>query len=318
MSFYDCVLDNCSTRYGYGGGVFCHSESGDDPNTSRFINCRFIRNAAHDYGGGLAVGEFAEISLVGCLFDQNTSDGPGGAFGAWSGHIAAVRCTAVGNETAPGHRGGAVVAWGQLAHIQMDNCILAFNVGAPDGGAVACVAEGVVDLTCSDVYGNDGGDWVGCIGTQAGQQGNMCVDPLFCGPQYNPELPHSLQPGSPCAPGGECGLVGALAVGCGFASAHGLSFGPANAQLSIGPSPCCDELTCRYEVPTGSQVSVVLYDSAGRVLQSLVDRVAHDTPQNEIRWNCCDKLGRSVPSGLYFLRVMGDGISTSRPVLIVR
>jgi hypothetical protein len=66
------------------------------------------------------------------------------------------------------------------------------------------------------VYGNAGGDWVGCIEDQYGINGNISEDPLFCDPETGD---FRLQEGSPCGPfsppNEECDLIGAWPVGCG-------------------------------------------------------------------------------------------------------
>ena len=78
--------------------------------------------------------------------------------------------------------------------------------------AVTCDGTGTAELVCSDVYGNQGGDWVGCIAGQDGIDGNISEDPLFCDWQ-NRDL--RLQEESPCAPEhNPCGLVGFWTVGC--------------------------------------------------------------------------------------------------------
>ena len=68
-------------------------------------------------------------------------------------------------------------------------------------------------LTCCDIYGNAGGDWVGCIADQYGINGNISEDPLFC------DLPGGdlhLNENSPCAAPQQptCGQIGALGIGC--------------------------------------------------------------------------------------------------------
>ena len=70
-------------------------------------------------------------------------------------------------------------------------------------------------LTCCDVYGNDGGDWVGWLAWQAGIEGNFAEDPLFC-ELVSSKLgsPLRLHEDSPCLPGNhpdgwDCGLIGA-------------------------------------------------------------------------------------------------------------
>jgi hypothetical protein len=68
-------------------------------------------------------------------------------------------------------------------------------------------------LVCCDLYGNAGGDWVGGIAGQAGQNGNLSRDPLFCGFEGDDFTLHS---DSPCAPDStpDCGLIGAWPVNC--------------------------------------------------------------------------------------------------------
>ena len=47
----------------------------------------------------------------------------------------------------------------------LDRTIIALNTGVD---AVTCTAGGIAELTCSDVFGNDTGDWTGCIDGQGG------------------------------------------------------------------------------------------------------------------------------------------------------
>ena len=80
------------------------------------------------------------------------------------------------------------------------------------GGGVVCGSSSAVPtLSCCDIYGNEGGDWVDRIASQYGINGNISSDPLFCAPEAGD---FTLHEGSPCAPGGECGLIGAWPVGC--------------------------------------------------------------------------------------------------------
>src|SRR5262245_14918798 len=65
-------------------------------------------------------------------------------------------------------------------------------------------------ISCSDIYRNAGGDWVGVIASQFGASGNISRDPLYCGPAIGD---FSLDAASPClAPA--CGRMGALGQGC--------------------------------------------------------------------------------------------------------
>ncbi|MBP6875294.1 MAG: hypothetical protein KBD56_04430 [Candidatus Eisenbacteria bacterium] len=128
------------------------------------------------------------------------------------------RCTVVGNT------GGGLCAWdeGLLAAV---NTVIAWNTG---GEGIYCSGSGAADLVCCDIFGNEGGDWVGCIESQQGVNGNISLDPLFCDWQDG-DL--HLEVDSPCAPeyNPACGLIGALPVGCGSTPAQETTWGAMKA-----------------------------------------------------------------------------------------
>jgi hypothetical protein len=86
------------------------------------------------------------------------------------------------------------------------NTIVAFSIS---GLGVACDG-GEPTLMCCDVYGNEDGDWVGCLEGQLGVDGNIGEDPLLC----DLGIPFlGVHEESPCAPfsrpNPECDLIGA-------------------------------------------------------------------------------------------------------------
>jgi hypothetical protein len=96
----------------------------------------------------------------------------------------------------------------------IENTVIAFS---SSGGAICCTTERDAPvLTCCDLYGNSGGDWVDCVEDQYGINGNISEEPLFCDPENGD---FTLQDCSPCAPfslpNPECDLIGAWPVGCG-------------------------------------------------------------------------------------------------------
>jgi hypothetical protein len=112
-------------------------------------------------------------------------------------------------HSAPG--GAAARVWMDCAP-SFDNSILAFG---EFGAAVFCMGGGSATLTCCDLFGNAGGDWVGCLSGQLEVSGNLSADPLFCAPG---EGNLHLRKDSPCAefspPNPECSLIGAYPVEC--------------------------------------------------------------------------------------------------------
>lgn len=199
----------------FGGGLRL-----DNSSAAVFTDVVFIGNEASAYGGGVsAIGEFRP-TFVRPVFLENRAES-GGAIRAVAGaELSVISGTFFRNASL-----GGTVHCGSRSAANLENCIIAY---ALEGAAVVCSAwyTGEVKLTCSDLYGNEGGNWTGCIEGQEAENGNFSEDPLFCG-DLNPGTPVALAADSPCAPENnpECGLVGAFEVACGFTSVHHLTWG---------------------------------------------------------------------------------------------
>ncbi len=250
----NCVFDNCSSEYGggvccfygaspnisdclftrcdawRGGGVYVHeyiatifdcrfvdneSDKGGAIVTRNAIdmlisNCEFIDNRSTTYCGGTIYFNLNTTALVeDCVFIDSYSADYGGAVCCEEFSEPVLRnCTFYNCESAWG-AAGILAASGSLP--VLENTIIA---GSPSGEAVRCESA-YAELSCCDLYGNAGGDWVGCIAYQYGTNGNIAEDPLFCDPEDGNLF---LQTISPCAPfsppNPECDLIGALPVGC--------------------------------------------------------------------------------------------------------
>ena len=174
----------------YGGGMCCWVSS------PSVVDCTFSGNSASSGGGGMCLME-ASATVTGCTFSGNSAPVGAGVF--YSG-IAALRIDAVvGTESNT---------------IILERTIIAFSTA---GEAVySCPSGGGVTVTCCDIYGNAGGDWVGCIADQNNINGNFSANPMFCGRWDGDFCVDYL---SPCAPGRhpygyDCGVIGAYGVGC--------------------------------------------------------------------------------------------------------
>ncbi|MFC1573258.1 right-handed parallel beta-helix repeat-containing protein, partial [Candidatus Eisenbacteria bacterium] len=227
--FVGCTFKNNTAWYGHGGGV---SSTNGSPS---FIDCIFERNTSLQGGAGMDGYGHEALTVTGCWFRDNTEgDCPGlalvgsqteitrttfarNSYGALeisscSDGVHLDECTFYGNTGYMGHDAAAsVVAVGDVS-ILIENSIIAFGVDAP---AVGCIYDATVTLSCCNLYGNNAGDWVGCIADQYGVNGNISEDPLFCAPDYDD---FNLQEGSPCAPfsppNEECDLIGAWSGAC--------------------------------------------------------------------------------------------------------
>lgn len=219
----NCIFSDCHADWG--GGV---AIQGGGPVIQ---GCTFYF-CGHLYGmyeaGGAIHAMGGDISVEDCLFDMNGAP-KGGAI--WSRH-ATLRisgCTFtsnMGDGAALWCEGGTVVYLGsstvsfngcdgqiclQESSLHASRTIIAFSFCS--GPAVLCDAESIAHLSCCDIYGNPGGDWVGCLEGWEEINYNLCVDPMFCSLD---DLDARLRSDSPCAAQNNpnCGQIGSLGVAC--------------------------------------------------------------------------------------------------------
>lgn len=266
----------------HGGGAFCYFSS------PTFINCTLAKNTATSFGGGLRCGRYSSPALVNCTIAYNISSGTGG---------------------------GAIIE--DSSQPTFDNCIIAFN----EGESIYCFPVSEASLSCCDLYGNTGGDWVGCIEDQEGINGNITMDPLFCN---GPGGDFGLEDESPCGPSSppnvECELIGAWPVGC---DPTGIEDGSRSMALHLAPcvpNPLSHATLITYAIPETRRehgVRLRIFDASGRLVRTLVSE-----PQgggfNTVRWDGVNEAGEPVANGLYFYRLQWNGLSSTRRMVLLR
>ena len=231
-TFQDCTFKECTGRQG--GAVAVLNSS------ATFESCRFEGNEAAIDGGAIfaltaeltirmstfsgnaarfGAGIFmdndsgGEISTT--AFIGNSSSLVGGALVVSASDPVITECTFVGNGATSfdGMGGGAI--WCSFdAKPQLDRCLIAFQFA---GAAVVCDKPSSKlsgpELICCDLFGNEGGDYVGQVENQLDVDGNFSSDPLFC-ERENGDF--TVAENSPCLPeGNDCSaLIGRFGKGC--------------------------------------------------------------------------------------------------------
>jgi len=282
-TFRDCAIADHSTGLnGRGGGIFCSS------NDLRLRHCVLSGNGAHLQGGAI----------------HAVSSSPGSK-----------SCTFYGNFT-DGEGGGVNLAAG--SHARVDRTIIASTSW---GGPVACDQTSSVLASCVDLWDNAGGDYPGCLAGQLGINGNISSDPLFCD-AANENFRLSTE--SPCSPveNPSCGLIGALPVGCGPASAvrdQGLAGarGGVRSLSPVMPNPARGQATLRYQVPAAAHTLLTVHDVAGRTIAVLVDGM-RPAGKHDALWNGRDDSGRLVPAGVYTCRLRAGRVRDARTIVLTR
>jgi len=269
-----------------------------------------------DNAGGAVYCEGASPTFERCCFRQNAA-AYGGAVAANSSTPIFRQCTFVANTGSS--LGGALYSYYYGSSVSLEGCIVA---GSTQGEAVHCAYQGTATLSCTDIYDNAGGDWVGCISDQQGADGNQCCDPLFCDPDSGD---FHLDSASPCAPDHAppgCMLVGAVGVGCEVTSVVERAAGIPTA-LYLGPAvpnPFNPTTEISFGIPAAGEsggVSLGIYDALGRRVVTLVD--AELSPGYHCAaWDGTDGNGVRVASGVYFYRIEWSGRSETRKMVLLK
>ena len=98
---------------------------------------------------------------------------------------------------------------------------------------------------------------------------------------------------------------------------------PADAVAAFGvlrqsfPNPAAARLVIRFELKYSGQVSLRVFDVAGRHVATLVDR-GLDAGPHEAAWNGRDAAGRRVSSGVYVYELTMGGSRLTRRMVVTQ
>jgi hypothetical protein len=93
------------------------------------------------------------------------------------------------------------------------------------------------------------------------------------------------------------------------------AFGASLAQNE--PNPFNPETTIRFTMPASGNVTINIYDAAGRLVRSLVDGVK-DAGSHNVTWNGVDNHGSPVSSGVYFYRLTAGKFSETKKMTLLK
>ncbi len=197
--------------------------------------------------------------------------------------------------------------------VTIDRTIVAFNrLGA---GVEYDDPLTEVALECCDMFGNEGGDWVGNVANQLGLDGNFSADPLFCDLD---ESDYTLDANSPCLSGNhpdgtDCGLIGALGKGCGTTAVEPEP-GPVGLRLWASSNPFHEEIRFVYRAPQTGTTTLSVFDLLGRRLWSKATRPG----EGALCWDATTSAGVPVAPGTYFVQLETDTDTATKRILLLK
>jgi hypothetical protein len=94
----------------------------------------------------------------------------------------------------------------------------------------------------------------------------------------------------------------------------------APVKFTVGPSqpnPFNPSTTLTYTLPARTEVSVTVYDAAGRVVREL-SRKVETAGEHAISWDGRDSAGATVSSGVYHVRVEAAGQAGTQKIVLLK
>jgi len=294
----DCRFENNDVVFW--GGAF-RATNGD----LTVEDCIFQENQA-GIGGGVYLFH-TDAVFERCLWYDNSATAAG-AFYCNQGSTVLRRCTLSDNLAGIS---SAIQCEDSPTDLELSSTVVSFSAGGP---VIDC-GPAIVSAVRTDFFGNEGGDWIDCLAGQAGVQGNLNVDPLFCD---RPGGNYYLRQGSLLAGPMDVRerVIGAYGVGCRGSAREDEATVESVASLSshaieVDPNPFLASVRIRIPAKRGAGTvpsEVTILDLAGRQVRAL-----EDLPAGELSWDGRDDSGSEVPSGIYFCRVrVGSRMETVR------
>ncbi len=318
-----CDFIGNTALLGGGGALDCSYEA-----SPVIEDCSFHQNFAA-WGGALAIRGRSTPEIVRGDFQSNRSDGQqayggavvsffdsdpvfryssfygnrsdlGGALAALPGSpVYLEHCTLTRNAA---DNGAAI--YNQDAISAVLSCIVAFQ----EGPGLTTEGPNALQMGCTNVHGNSGGDLVGFAPDIGELYGNLSADPMFCSMDER-GLSFNLAVESECVTDGSCGTIGAWVPAC----SDGQDTLPADDtpqartidNLQASPNPFNPSTRIHFELETAQRIVTEIYSIDGRRVRHLGDRV-YPVGQNFMDWDGRDDNGRRLGSGAYLVRMHSE------------
>jgi flagellar hook assembly protein FlgD len=78
-----------------------------------------------------------------------------------------------------------------------------------------------------------------------------------------------------------------------------------------------DRFSIVYDIPTQCDVALKVYDSTGRIVETIVEGSAA-AGEHTIQWDATNKRQHRLPNGVYFLQLEAGEYNTTEKIIVLR
>ncbi|MBN1998061.1 endo-1,4-beta-xylanase [candidate division KSB1 bacterium] len=98
---------------------------------------------------------------------------------------------------------------------------------------------------------------------------------------------------------------------------HSTKYPPQYKLYQNYPNPFNPHTTIEYAIPRKSHVTLKIYNTAGRLVKTLVDRY-QQPGQYAVIWGGCDNDGEPIASGAYYYHLTGENFDARKNLIFIR
>lgn len=92
---------------------------------------------------------------------------------------------------------------------------------------------------------------------------------------------------------------------------------PISFTFSIAPNPFVTQIRMNYALPSQTFVNAVVYDASGRKVRTVLSG-EHAANYYSTIWDGTDDIGRTLPSGIYFIKFEAGDYCARDKILLIK
>jgi predicted outer membrane repeat protein len=311
------ITDNSAVRNG--GGIFCNDSS------PGLENVTITDNSAEFYGGGIFCSDNSSPDLENVTIADNSAERNGG--GIYCSDYSSLGLENVTITDNSADLGGGIYYLDNCSSSLM-NCIL-WNNSPREIEFANYENPNTITIAYSDIDGGEDGIQTSNNGTVNWLDGNIDADPIFLEAEIRD---YHLTVGSPCIDAGIayyeyegevlvdisedqyfCNAPDMGAYESPYISFHNNNeIEPVKDNVTIYPNPFNPETNILFELATGSNVLIEIFNIKGQKVTTLVNEHLN-TGSHKVTWNA-----ENYGSGIYLLRFNNTKKSEIKKLILLK
>jgi len=88
----------------------------------------------------------------------------------------------------------------------------------------------------------------------------------------------------------------------------------ATQKIYPAPNPCTNGTEFSFQLPTGVEYHIDIFDITGRLIRTVTGTASGAT--ESVRWNCDNRIGDKVSSGVYLYRFVSEATNTTGKIIV--